>query len=156
MTPASPHDPFDLDRFLDAQGPFYPQALAELRAGRKRTHWSWFVLPQLRGLGASPMSVRYGIADLDEARAYLGHPVLGARLRECIEAMLAQPHHDAVAMLGAVDARKLRSCLTLFIEASGAESVLRTALDRFFGGEPDAVTLQRLRSPTVRDDDGGA
>ncbi|MBU6436312.1 MAG: DUF1810 family protein, partial [Betaproteobacteria bacterium] len=103
--PAPPIDPFDLARFEQAQQAVYAQALAELRAGRKRTHWMWFVLPQLRGLGASEMSRRYAIASLAEARAYLMHPVLGARLRECVAAICAHAGRGAAAVLGEVDAQ---------------------------------------------------
>ncbi|MFO1217960.1 MAG: DUF1810 domain-containing protein [Burkholderiaceae bacterium] len=141
-------DPFDLARFVAAQQGSYAQALAELRAGRKRSHWIWYVLPQLRGLGMSAMSERYGITGLAEARAYLAHPVLGPRLHECVAAMCAHARSSAHGMLGAVDAMKCRSCLTLFAQAAGTGSVFDAALERFYAGEPCAETLSRLRAPT--------
>lgn len=142
-------DPFDLDRFLRAQEQWYPYALAELRDGRKRSHWIWFILPQLRGLGSSTMSVRYGLVSLDEARAYLAHPVLGARLVECVEAILAHAGTDGRDILGDVDALKFRSCLTLFVRAAGPGSVFGRALDAFYGGTEDAATLARLSASTA-------
>lgn len=137
-------DPFALARFVAAQQGSYDQALAELRAGRKRSHWIWFVLPQLRGLGLSAMSERYGIDGLAEARAYLAHPLLGARLRECVAALLSHGSRSATEILGEVDAMKLRSCLTLFAQAAGEGSVFDAALERFFGGQPCAETMRRL------------
>ena len=142
------HDPHHLARFVEAQAHDYAAALAELRAGRKRTHWIWFVLPQLRGLGTSPMSQRFGIASLDEARAYLAHPVLGRRLRECVAAVDGLAGKSAVDVLGDVDAMKYRSCLTLFAEVEGPRSSFAAALSRFFNGEPDRRTLELLaRAP---------
>ena len=137
-------DPTDLERFVEAQANDYPRALAELRAGRKLTHWMWYVLPQLRGLGASAMSTFYGIGSLAEARAYLAHPVLGARLRECVAAMNALDGSDAVQVLGAVDAAKFRSCLTLFNRADPTDAAFVTALDKFFAGVPDERSLALL------------
>ena len=137
-------DPHDLQRFVDAQRGAYAQALAELRAGRKRSHWIWFVLPQVAGLGFSPMSMRYAISSLDEARAYLAHEVLGPRLRECVAALNALPTRDAVGVLGPTDAMKLRSCLTLFMAAAPTEAVFREALDKSFGGSMDEATIARL------------
>jgi uncharacterized protein (DUF1810 family) len=142
--PSRPDDPFDLDRFVEAQAATYRQALAELRAGRKTSHWSWFILPQVSGLGTSAASVRYAIKSLAEARAYLDHPVLGARLRECVAAMNALSGLSASQVLGAVDAQKLRSCLTLFAQAGSSEPVFRAALDKYFAGQPDAATLAIL------------
>ena len=133
-----------LGRFIEAQAGSYATALAELRAGAKRTHWIWFVLPQLRGLGTSPMAERYGIASLAEARAYLAHPLLGPRLIECVQALLAHRGRSAAAMLGALDALKLRSCLTLFARAAPGEGPFDQALQQFFGGVPDAMTLRLL------------
>lgn len=136
--------PFDLDRFVAAQdaGGTYERALAELRAGRKTTHWMWFVFPQIAGLGQSAMARRYAIASIDEARAYLQHPVLGARLRAAVHALLAQPASaQAIEILGGIDTMKLRSCLTLFARAAGAgDDLFRRALERFFGGAPDTAT----------------
>jgi uncharacterized protein (DUF1810 family) len=139
-------DPHDLQRFLDAQdrNGAFDQAVDELRRGRKRSHWMWFVFPQLRGLGSSPMAVRYGIASLDEARAYLSHPVLGSRLVECAEIVAGTEGGNAEAMLGSVDAVKLRSSMTLFARADPAQGVFGRVLDRFFGGSPDQATLDRL------------
>lgn len=132
-----------LDRFVRAQDRQYAQALAELKAGRKTSHWIWFVLPQLRGLGRSAMARDYGLADRAEAQAYLAHALLGARLRECVQAMLAHTGRSAVGILGEIDALKFRSCLTLF-DAISDERLFRQALDAFYGGEPDAATLALL------------
>lgn len=144
--PESTPDPFDLQRFIDAQARNYADALAELRAGRKTTHWSWYVIPQLVGLGTSPMAKRYAIRSLDEARAYLAHPLLGARLRECVEAMNAlDAGTTAEQVLGGIDARKFQSCLTLFERAAdGAEPLFRAALDRFYAGQRDLTTVLLL------------
>lgn len=133
-----------LERFVRAQQGVYDQALAELRAGRKTGHWIWFVLPQLRGLGRSSTAHEYGIAGRAEAEAYLAHPLLGARLRECVQAMLTHPNRSAVRILGDVDAMKFRSCLTLFGAATD-DDLFRQALDAFYGGEPDTATLALLR-----------
>lgn len=137
-----------LERFVAAQDRdgTYARALAELRAGRKHTHWMWFVFPQLAGLGASETSRRYAIASLEEARAYLAHPVLDARLRECAEAVLVHADAGAEAMLGTVDALKLRSSMTLFELAGGGEEFARV-LAELYAGERDALTLSALRSP---------
>lgn len=139
-------DPFDLERFVDAQRANYDDALAELTSGRKTTHWMWYVLPQLRGLGMSSMARRYGIASLDEARAYLAHQVLGPRLLACVEAMNALPESNPERVLGSIDGVKLRSCLTLFLAADPGNAALRTALDKFYGGAEDQRTLALLRS----------
>ncbi|UOY01845.1 DUF1810 domain-containing protein [Blastococcus sp. PRF04-17] len=138
-------DPFDLQRFLDAQSQTYDQALAELRAGRKRTHWMWFVFPQVAGLGRSGMAQRFAISGLEEARAYLGHPVLGRRLVESARALTALDTEDADEVLGPVDAMKLRSSMTLFTQAAPDEPVFGEVLDHYFGGVPDEATLARLR-----------
>lgn len=142
--PPAPPDAYDLQRFVDAQRRTYAQALAELRAGRKRTHWIWYVLPQIAGLGLSHMSARYAISSLDEARAYLAHDVLGPRLRECVSTLNALPTDDAVDVLGDTDAMKFRSCLTLFMAAAPAETIFREALDKFFRGGADEATIARL------------
>ena len=139
---------FDLDRFVDAQAGWYATALAELRAGRKRTHWIWFVFPQLAGLGSSEASQRYGVSGLAEARAYLAHPVLGARLHEATEAMLGHRDASAQAILGDLDAMKFRSCLTLFSRAAPEDAVLSSALARFFPDGPDVKTIRILESAT--------
>ena len=138
--------------FAAAQDPVYDAVLRELAAGRKESHWTWFIFPQMAGLGFSAMSERFGIASLDEARSYLKHPVLGARLRECVRLMLAQPSRDVRAILGSPDDLKFRSSMTLFAQADPAEPLFQAALERFFGGEPDALTLELLkkRSPPRR------
>lgn len=137
-----------LDRFLEAHagrhGPTYDEALAELRAGRKTSHWIWFVLPQLRALGRSQMARAYGIADLAEAQAYAAHPVLGPRLVACARAMLSHPDKSAEAILGPVDALKFRSCLTLFEKAAPDEPAWGQALECFYGGTRDEATLAAL------------
>jgi uncharacterized protein (DUF1810 family) len=136
-------DPFDLQRFVEAQASVHDRALRELKAGRKASHWMWFVFPQVAGLGASPMAQRYAISGVDEARAYLDHPVLGPRLRACVEAALAVEGRTAHQIFGSPDDLKFRSSLTLFREACG-EPIFQQALERFYGGEPDARTLARL------------
>ena len=132
-----------LARFVEAQAKVYDLALAEIRAGAKRSHWMWFIFPQLRGLGHSPTAHHYGIASLSEARAYLDHAVLGPRYRECVQALQALEGSDPVAVFGSVDAMKLRSSLTLF-EAAGYSDLFAGALDRWFDGERDASTLHKL------------
>ena len=134
-------DPHDLQRFVTAQATVIDDVRVELRAGRKRSHWMWFVFPQLRGLGLSATAQYYGIASLDEARAYLAHPVLGERLRECVGLMLQVPEADAHAILGSPDDLKFRSCLTLFALAAPEEPLFKQALERFYAGEPDPRTL---------------
>ncbi len=131
---------FDLDRFTVEQERTYGGALAELRRGRKTGHWIWFIFPQIAGLGHSGMSQRFAISSLDEARAYLAHPVLGARLRECAEAVLANTGTTAEEILGSVDAMKLRSSMTLFHRAAPDEPLFAEVLDRFYGGTPDPMT----------------
>lgn len=133
-----------LDRFLVGQQAVYSDALAELRRGRKTSHWMWFVFPQIAGLGHSAMARHYAIASLDEARAYLAHPVLGARLRECARALLATEGLSAEDILGSVDAMKLRSCATLFGRADPHEPLFGLILERFSGGVPDEATEARL------------
>jgi uncharacterized protein (DUF1810 family) len=142
----TPTDPADLRRFVDAQdaGGAYTAALAELRRGRKRGHWMWFVLPQLRGLGRSPTARHFGLTGLDEAVAYLAHPVLGPRLRECATTLAGLPERDPVRVLGEVDALKLRSSMTLFARAAPEEPAYAAVLDHFFDGEPDPATLELL------------
>lgn len=136
-------DPYDLERFVAAQAPVIADAQQELTDGRKRTHWMWFVFPQLAGLGHSAMSRRYAISGLDEARAYLAHPLLGARLRDCTELASAAPGGDALALFGSPDDMKFRSCMTLFAQVAD-DAMFADALDRFFGGAPDADTLRLL------------
>lgn len=138
-------DPYNLDRFLKAQASAFDDALRELRAGRKRGHWIWFVFPQLAGLGQSSTSRHYGITSLDEAAAYLSHPVLGRRLRESINVLQMLAEENAENVFGTLDAMKFRSSLTLFAEADPVEPVFREALDRWFDGRKDERTLQLLR-----------
>lgn len=137
-------DHYDLHRFVEAQAANYDDALTELRAGRKCTHWSWYVLPQIRGLGSSPMSLRYAISGLAEARAYLDHPILGARLRECIAAMNAHAGLDAATILGGIDSQKFHSCLTLFAQVAEQDSPFHNALATFFSGAEDPATMTIL------------
>jgi uncharacterized protein (DUF1810 family) len=137
---------FDLQRFVDAQdrGGAYERALAELQQGRKRGHWIWFVFPQIAGLGTSEMSRRYAIASLEEASAYLAHPLLGRRWVECAEALLELPGRDPVAVLGGIDALKLRSSMTLFAHVDRAAPVFTEVLTRYYEGITDEATEQRL------------
>lgn len=138
-------DPFDLERFVEAQASVYPQVVAELAAGRKRSHWMWFVFPQLRGLGHSPMAQRYGISGAEEARAYLAHPLLGPRLLECTELVLAIERKSASDIFGSPDDVKLRSCMTLFEAVAPDQPAFATVLDTLFGGERDPRSLAMLR-----------
>jgi uncharacterized protein (DUF1810 family) len=137
---------FDLERFVEAQdgGGTYERALAELRAGRKQSHWIWFVFPQIEGLGRSPTARAYAIASLPEARAYLDHPVLGPRLRESAEALLGLDTDDAGAVMGPIDAVKLRSSMTLFARADPEDDRFPNVLRKFYGGQEDEATLARL------------
>ena len=137
-------DPHHLGRFVLAQEDVYDTAVSELRAGRKRTHWMWFVFPQIAGLGRSAMAQRYAIASPAEAEAYLAHPVLGPRLLECARILLGLTAASATDVLGAVDAQKLRSSMTLFARAAPDEPVFRDVLTRYFDGEQDGETLRRL------------
>lgn len=139
-----PPDPHDLRRFVDAQKDDYARALAELRGGRKRTHWIWYILPQLVGLGTSSMSTFYGIRSPAEARAYLDHPILGPRLRDCTAALLALGRASARDVLGDVDALKFHSSMTLFAQVAEPPSVFDAALQRFFDGHADGRTLALL------------
>jgi uncharacterized protein (DUF1810 family) len=138
-------DPYDLDRFLMAQAATYDIALAELIGGRKLTHWMWFVFPQMQGLGRSGMARQYGISSLDEARAYLAHPVLGQRLRECVTVLLDSGETSLQTIFGCPDDMKFRSSMTLFAAAAeGDEAPFRTALDTFCQGEKDERTVALL------------
>jgi uncharacterized protein (DUF1810 family) len=140
-------DAYNLQRFVDAQRDTFESALAEIRAGSKRSHWMWFIFPQLRGLGHSPTAQYYGIASLDEARAYLEHPLLGARLRECVAALLPWAgKRDPGEIFGSVDALKLGSSLTLFDRAAPGDS-FAAGLDTFFCGARDTRTLALLHAP---------
>jgi len=140
MTPHS----FDLRRFTDAQDGTYEYATAELRRGRKTSHWMWFVFPQIAGLGHSDMSRRYAISSLAEARAYLAHPVLGRRLVECASILVALPDRTAEEIFGGIDAQKLRSSMTLFRRADPDEPVFAQVLDLYFEGATDIATEDRL------------
>ncbi|OJF13407.1 calpastatin [Couchioplanes caeruleus subsp. caeruleus] len=134
----------DLERFVSAQAAVYDRALTELRAGAKRSHWMWFVFPQIAGLGLSPTARTYAIRDLAEARAYLAHPVLGPRLTECSQALLAVEGRTAREILGHPDDLKLRSSMTLFARAADDAAVFQAVLDKYYGGEPDPATLERI------------
>ena len=135
---------FSLDRFVKAQDEVYEQVLRELRAGRKETHWMWFVFPQIAGLGQSSMSRYYAISSLEEAKRYLQHPLLGRRLSECTEAVLCAKTDDPRDIFGSPDDRKFQSSLTLFLAADDMKAVLQEALDRFYGGKRDERTLALL------------
>ena len=142
--PDPPSDAFNLERFTKAQGPVWDGVLAELRAGRKDSHWMWFVFPQLATLGRSPTAKHFGLSGLAEARAFLAHPVLGPRLLQAAGILLQVPPTDAVAIFGNVDAMKLRSCLTLFAAAAPQQRVFADCLDRYFGGATDEETVRAL------------
>ncbi|VXB40108.1 conserved hypothetical protein [Arthrobacter sp. 9AX] len=137
---------YDLERFVSAQdnGGTYEQALAELQVGSKSGHWMWFVFPQLAGLGQSATSRRYAISSLEEARDYLEHPVLGPRLLECAQVLTNHPDRSAEDIFGGIDARKLRSSMTLFLRAAPGETVFKTVLAQFFDGQPDSATDELL------------
>ena len=143
-------DPYDLNRFLEAQATNYADALAELRAGRKRSHWMWYVFPQIAGLGNSAMSARYSIRSEDEARAYLAHPILGPRMIECVEALLAIENRSARDIMGSPDDLKLRSSATLFAEVSEPGSVFERVVNQYYSSDPDAKTLEILRAKRSR------
>lgn len=141
---------FDLSRFVTAQSSIYDTALAEIRARRKRTHWMWYVFPQLRGLGTSDAAVYYAISNIDEAKAYLAHPVLGARLVECTLAMCEGKESDAQKILGVIDTVKFRSSMTLFERADGRQHCFVDALQFFFAGVRDDRTLDALNMVSIR------
>ena len=136
-------EPFDLDRFVTAQATSYDSALAEIHRGAKRSHWMWYIFPQIAGLGRSEIARHYAIRSLGEAQAYLAHPLLGQRLLECVAALQALPHTTAENVFGGVDAVKLRSSLTLF-EAAGGNPIFAAAIDRWFDGRRDDATLRLL------------
>lgn len=140
----NPDDPYDLNRFLAAQEGVYEKALAELRTGEKRTHWMWFIFPQIEGLGYSPMARRYSIKSIEEARQYLNHPVLGRRLLECTEAVVNLKGGSVSEIFGYPDDLKFKSSMTLFEKIAGAGSVFSRALDRYCQGERDTATLHRI------------
>lgn len=137
-------DPHKLKRFLDAQTPVIEQVQAELRAGRKRSHWMWFVFPQIVGLGHSGMARKFAIASLDEARAYAAHEILGARLRECTALVIAAEGRSIGEIFGYPDDVKFHSSMTLFAHAATQEEPFKEALQKYFGGAEDAATLERI------------
>jgi uncharacterized protein (DUF1810 family) len=137
-------DPYDLDRFVQAQQGDYDRALSEVRSGRKRSHWMWYIFPQFDGLGFSPTSKRYAIKSIAEAKAYLNHPLLGPRLIECVEAVLGVEGRSAHEIFGSPDDMKLKSCATLFAYVSPEGSVFDQLLDKFFQGDRDSKTLRLL------------
>ena len=139
-------DPFSLERFVTAQSPGWSQVCAELQAGHKRGHWMWFVFPQLAILGRSSMAKHYGLSGLDEARAYLAHPVLGPRLMNVCNILLHLKSCNAEEIFGSVDAMKLRSCLSLFIEAAPGEAVFQQCLLHYFNGKGDPLTRSQVSS----------
>ena len=135
---------FDLERFVDAQDPVYATVLDELRSGRKRTHWMWFIFPQVAGLGTSAMAQKYAISSTDEAAAYLAHPVLGPRLRECAGLVAAVDDKAIEEIFGPPDDLKFHSSMTLFADVAPDEAVFQQCLDKYFDGKPDHATMERL------------
>jgi len=137
-------DPYNLQRFVDAQEPIYDRALAELKAGQKQSHWMWFIFPQIAGLGRSDMARRYAIGGPDEAKAYVEHSLLGPRLEECAQGLLEHADRSAREVLGSPDDMKLHSSMTLFAAVAPERSVFQTVLNAFFAAKPDQATLSRL------------
>lgn len=137
-------DPLNLERFVRAQNPVFEQVCAELRGGGKESHWMWYVFPQMKGLGYSPTSLRFAIASREEAEAYLEHPILGARLKECTQLVLLIEGLSIRDIFGDPDYLKFHSCMTLFAQVTPKERVFKEALDKYFGGELDRATLDRL------------
>jgi len=142
--PSTNVDPYNLERFVEAQAPLIEQIISELRAGRKMSHWMWFIFPQIRGLGRSETAIEYAISGLDEARAYLTHPVLGPRLKECTELVLRVENRPLAQILGSPDDMKFRSCMTLFAQVSADDDIFERALQKYFQGKADQLTLDRL------------
>lgn len=140
-------DPYNLSRFVEAQTHDYAQALSEIRAGRKQSHWMWYVFPQFQGLGNSPTSRHFAIKSAAEAAAYLAHPTLGPRLLECAEAVLRIKGRSALEIFGSPDDMKLRSCATLFAAVSSGDSAFQRIIERYFQGERDQRTIQLLEGP---------
>jgi len=138
------HDPYNLTRFVQAQGRDYEQALAEIRAGEKRSHWMWYIFPQFKGLGSSPTSMHYAISSAGEAAAYLAHPLLGPRLLECAESALQVADRSALAIFGSPDDMKLRSSATLFASVSSEGSVFHRIIEKYFEGEKDVRTVELM------------
>ncbi len=137
-------DPYNLQRFVDAQSPVFEQVISELRQGRKRGHWMWFIFPQIGGLGHSATAARFAISSRQEAEAYLDHPILGPRLRECTRLLTLVEGRTIQEILGYPDDLKFRSSLTLFARVTPGDRIFQDALDKFYGGESDAMTLERL------------
>ena len=137
-------DPYNLQRFITAQDPVFEEVCDELRAGRKKSHWMWFIFPQIRGLGNSPTAQKYAIASIDEAKAYLNHPILGARLRECCSLVNEVEGRSIEEIFGYPDDLKFRSSVTLFAHAAAENKVFTDALDKYFDGEEDPLTKNRL------------
>ena len=139
-------DLYNLQRFVDAQREIFGQVLSELREGRKQSHWMWYIFPQIKGLGSSPMAQRYAILSLDEARAYWGHPILGGRLRECTQLVTAARRQSIEDILGYPDNLKFHSSMTLFAHATNHDAVFEDALRKYFRSEYDHLTMERLGS----------
>lgn len=139
-------DPHNLNRFIDAQKSVYERVVSELKAGRKRSHWMWFVFPQIEGLGYSFTAQKYAISGIDEAQAYIAHPVLGPRLRECTALVNAVQGKSINEILGSPDDMKLRSSMTLFAHATADNKVFRDALEKYYGGEDDRLTVEKLKA----------
>lgn len=137
-------EPFNLDRFVQAQARIFPRVLSELKAGAKMSHWMWFIFPQIRGLGSTPTAIQYSISGLHEARAYLAHPILGPRLKECTQLVLQVESRSAEEIFGSLDAMKFRSSMTLFAQASPGDDIFLRALQKYFAGVPDQLTLDRI------------
>lgn len=145
MSPnASERDQYNLERFVSAQDSIYAEVVSELRAGMKTSHWMWFIFPQIRGLGRSPVSIEYAISSGEEAAAYLQHPVLGPRLKECTQLVLDVENRSAEEIFGSPDDMKFRSSMTLFAQVSADDDIFIRALQQYFGGAPDQLTLDRL------------
>jgi len=142
--PEQSADRFHLERFIEAQQPVYKRVLAELQAGEKMSHWMWFIFPQIRGLGRSPVSIEFAISGREEALAYLQHPVLGSRLKECTQLVLLAESRSALEIFGSPDDIKFRSCMTLFAEVSPEDDIFERVLRKYFNGVPDKLTLGRL------------
>ena len=140
----SAHDPYDLQRFIEAQDSCLERVCSELREGHKQSHWMWFIFPQLQGLGRSPMAIRYALSSKQEAQAYLNHSILGPRLRHCTELVLSVKGRSIQHILGTPDDLKFRSSMTLFMTVASENSLFKGALDKYFAGEPDRLTMERL------------
>jgi len=144
MSGAKENDPYNLQRFVDAQNPVFAQVCSELRAGRKRSHWMWFIFPQIQGLGYSPLAQKFAISSLEEAKAYLEHPILGPRLRECCHLVNLIEGRSIEEIFGYPDDLKFRSSMTLFTSATSENQIFKAALEKYFNGELDPSTIERL------------